>query len=306
MTLQLTDTDERSLSITKGDNELLRYVYRPDNDQFESPRPYFEPLRDLAGHQVSLYRPHDHVWHKGIALSLPNCGPENFWGGRTFRRDQGYVDEKNDGSMEHRAFTELSADAQGVRVAEDLEWVTEDKRHFFTEKRAFAVTVLDDDSWSLSFSTSFTNDTDEVVVMGSPTTEGRENAGYGGFFWRGPRSFTEGRVYTADGEGGDELMGVRGDWMAFRGKHDSNDAVSTLVFTDHPENPGAPVKWFVRTTPFAAVCPAPFFDTELPMQPGQTVTLRHAVAVCNGDTGIEGAGKAAAAAAAELGKLGRA
>jgi hypothetical protein len=303
MTLQLNDNDT-ALSITEGDIELLRYVYRPDNDQFESPRPYFEPIRDLAGLQVSLYRPHDHVWHKGIALSLPNCGSENFWGGRTFRRGKGYVDEKNDGSMEHRAFTELASGEEGVRVAEDLEWITEDGRRFFTEKRAFAVKVLSEDTWVLSFSTAFTNVTDEVVVMGSPTTEGRENAGYGGFFWRGPRSFTEGRVYTAEGEGGDELMGTRGDWMAFRGKHDSVDESSTLVFTDHPENPGAPVKWFVRSTPFAAVCPAPFFDTELPMEPGRTVTLRHAVAICNGDIGLDGSAKTAELASAELARLG--
>ncbi|WP_100443920.1 DUF6807 domain-containing protein [Glycomyces xiaoerkulensis] len=304
MTLQLDQIEDRELSIRHGDLELLRYVYRPDNDQFESPRPYFEPIRDLAGQQVSLYRPHDHVWHKGIALSLPNCGPHNFWGGRTFRRGQGYVDEKNDGSMEHRSFTELESGDQGVKVAEELEWVTQDGDHFFSEKRAFAATVTGDDTWVLSFSTAVTNDTDQVVVMGSPTTEGRENAGYGGFFWRGPRSFTEGRVYTAAGTGGDEMMGVRGDWMGFHGKHDSNDAESTLVFTDHPENPGAPIKWFVRTTPFAAVCPAPFFDAELPMEPGRTVTLRHAVAVCNGDTGAEGAGKTAELAAAELARLG--
>ncbi|WP_199035817.1 PmoA family protein [Glycomyces salinus] len=304
MTLQLNQIEDTQLAVSNGETEILRYVYRPDNDQFESPRPYFEPLHDLAGNQVSLYRPHDHVWHKGIALSLPNCGPENFWGGRTFRRGKGYVDEKNDGSMEHRGFPRMDSDGQGVRVTEDLEWITEDKRHFFTEKRSFAVTVLSETAWALSFSTSFTNDTDETVVMGSPTTEGRENAGYGGLFWRGPRSFTDGTVYTAEGAGGDEKMGVRGDWMAFCGKHDSTDAASTLVFTDHPSNPGAPVKWFVRSTPFAAVCPAPFFDTELPMEPGRTVTLRHAVAVCNGDIGVEGSVKHAELAAAELAKLG--
>ncbi|GAB3229509.1 PmoA family protein [Glycomyces halotolerans] len=304
MTLQLEQIEDKALSITSGDLELLHYVYRPDNAQFESPRPYFEPLRDLAGHQVSLYRPHDHVWHKGIALSLPNCGPENFWGGATFRRGKGYVDEQNDGSMLHKEFSTLETDGETVRAAEDLDWVTQDGRHFFSEKRAFAVTVPAEDTWVLSFSTAFTNDTDQVVVMGSPTTEGRENAGYGGFFWRGPRSFTGGEVYAPDAVGGDDLMGKRGDWLAFHGKHDSIDAESTLVFTDHPDNPGAPVKWFVRTTPFAAVCPAPFFDTELPMEPGQTVTLRHAVAVRTGDTGPDGAAKVAEIAAAELARLG--
>jgi len=66
-------------------------------------------------------------------------------------------------------------------------------------------------------------------------------------------------VVTADGSGGDELMGsaVLG-W-------DSRPARrargwSTLVFRDAPANFSHPSRWFVRSTPFAAVCPAPFFD----------------------------------------------
>ena len=47
-------------------------------------------------------------------------------------------------------------------------------------------------AWTLGFATTFTNVTESVLVLGSPTTEGRPNAGYGGLFWRGPRSFTGG------------------------------------------------------------------------------------------------------------------
>ena len=76
--LRLT-RDQDALAVSHGEQQLLRYVYRPTEAQLESPRPYFHPLRTLTGDCVSLYRPHDHVWHKGIAWSLPNVGPENFW-----------------------------------------------------------------------------------------------------------------------------------------------------------------------------------------------------------------------------------
>jgi len=36
-------------------------------------------------------------------LSLPNVGPENFWGRPTFRRG-GYVQVNNDGAMRHEGF----------------------------------------------------------------------------------------------------------------------------------------------------------------------------------------------------------
>ncbi len=52
--------------------------------------------------------------------------------------------------------------------------------------------------------------TDRAIPIGSPTTRGRENAGYGGLFWRGPRSFTGGSVLAPGVAGGDELRGIRG------------------------------------------------------------------------------------------------
>jgi len=88
-------------------------------------------------------------------------------------------------------------------------------------------------------------------------------------------------------------MGVRAPWLAFTGVHDGHNRSSTLVMVDWPANSGdgrltrgdggSGPRWFVRSTPFAAVCPAPFFDTELPVAPGDTVHLRYAVVVADGD-----------------------
>src|SRR5690606_212952 len=109
------DRDDDALEVSYGKQQLLRYVYRPTEAQLESPRPFFHPLRTLVGDCVSLYRPHDHVWHKGIAWSLPNVGPENFWGGPTYVRDKGYVQLPNNGATRHREFVDLRADDEGVR-----------------------------------------------------------------------------------------------------------------------------------------------------------------------------------------------
>src|SRR3954464_270401 len=72
---------DSSLRVTWRGRELFRYVYRAREAQVESPRPYLHPIRTLGGRLVSVYRPHDHVWHKGLSVALPNAGPDNFWGG---------------------------------------------------------------------------------------------------------------------------------------------------------------------------------------------------------------------------------
>jgi hypothetical protein len=304
--LHLVHEHGRALRVTYRARPLLRYVYQPWDPPLESPRPYFHPLRTLGGDLVTLYRPHDHVWHKGIAWSLPNVGPANFWGGPTYRRGHGYVQLDNDGAMRHRSFDRLECSTEAVRVAHDLDWVTQQGEIWFAERRAFTVGVTGD-AWTLAFDTRFTNVSDREIAIGSPTTEGREDAGYGGLFWRGPRSFSGGKVYVdsraggsaaADGSaaaggsavaGGDELMGVRGSWLAFAGQHDGHGRWSTLVFVDAPSNPGHPTRWFVRATPFACACPAPFFAEEVPVAPGATLALRYGVVVTDGDPGPDGA-----------------
>jgi hypothetical protein len=279
--------DETEVTVLADDAELFRYVYRPNDAQLESPRPYFHPVRTLRGDLVTIYRPHDHVWHKGIALSLPHVGTENFWGGPTFRNG-GYVQERNDGAMRHDDFDVAVAKDDVVRLDERLTWVTETGETPVTECRRIAATVLPDAdrdtgaAWLLAFETTLVNVSGAAIVIGSPTTAGRPNAGYGGLFWRGPRSFTGGTAVTQDGTGGDELMGTRGPWLAFAGRHDEHGRSSTLVFRDSPANFSYPTRWFVRSTPFAAVCPAPFFDTEFRFAAGAALTLRYDIAVADG------------------------
>ncbi|GAA3744017.1 DUF6807 domain-containing protein [Salinactinospora qingdaonensis] len=303
--LGLLHEADRSLRITANGRELARYVYRPWDVQLESPRPYFHPLRTLAGDPVSLYRPHDHVWHKGIAWSLPNVDTENFWGGVTYRRGVGYAQYDNNGSMDHTGFDKLALDEGVLRVTERLRWHTQDQAAWFAERRRFAVTLLPAlQAWVLVFETAMTNTRGQSITIGSPTTEGRVNAGYGGLFWRGPRSFTGGHIHTPGVTGGDELMGTRAPWMAFTGQHDDHGRHSTLAFVDAPDNDERPTRWFARSEPFACVCPAPFFDEEIEVGAGETLTRRYAVVIADGQWELDGAEKLAAAGSEALPLLG--
>ncbi|MCI2422551.1 PmoA family protein [Saccharopolyspora sp. K220] len=281
--LALLHEQNRALTVRWRGTELFRYVYRPWEPQLESPKPYFHPLRTLGGELVSLYRPHDHVWHKGISWSLCNVGDQNFWGGPTYVRGKGYQQLDNNGTQQHISFVVLESTSDQVDVVEELHWTAQDGRLMFTERRGFAVRSHPDlGAWQLAYSSEMRNVGDETVAFGSPTTNGREAAGYSGLFWRGPRSFSGGVVVTPDGPGGDELMGSRGPWLGFVGRHDGAGVASTLVFADHESNFCHPTQWFVRSGVFATICPAPFYDTEHEVPPGATLALRYDVMVADG------------------------
>lgn len=273
----------RSIQVTAGDSELFSYVYRPSDPTLESPRPYLHPIRTLGGDLVSVYRPHDHLWHKGMTWSMPHFGHENFWGGPTFSLANGYEQLDNNGSMDHDRVDALDVSEDLIRFSHTLSWHTQAGAHVVDESRTLT-TRLSDDGWVLGFETSMINVSGETIQIGSPTTAGRPNAGYGGLFWRGPRSFTGGTVLAPQGLGRDELRGQRAAWMGFSGKHDEVERGSTLIIADATDNPRHPPEWFVRSEDFAAVCPAPFFSEELPFEPGETLAFRYAVLVADGES----------------------
>lgn len=273
-----------SVEVTHDGRELLTYVYAPRDAQVESPRPYVHPVRTLAGRLLTVHRPHDHVWHKGLAWSLPHVGPDNFWGGPTYTHGEGYVQRDNNGAMRHRHLTELTADDDEVRIRHELAWTTQAGRHVVDEDRALTMTVDPaHHAWAMRFDTAMTNVSGATIMIGSPTTAGRENAGYGGLFWRGPRAFTGGTVLSPDGSGGDELRGRRSPWMGFTGRHDGVTASSTVIVVDAVTNPRHPPQWFVRSEAFAGLCPAPFFSAELPFEAGATLRFSYAYVVADGE-----------------------
>jgi hypothetical protein len=54
------------------------------------------------------------------------------------------------------------------------------------------------------------------------------------------------------------------------------------------------------------VCPAPFFDREVVVEDGDTLTRRYAVVIADGDRGRAGTGKLAEAGSASLAAYGQA
>ena len=265
--------DDAALSATAGDVELFRYTYRPATRPFECPCPYFHPLRTLAGPTVTCHRPHDHRWHKGLAMTASHLSGQNFWGGGSYVTGQGYVDLPNVGTLRHKDFPSLT----DTGFVEEIDWITQAGEHWIAERRAVDV-VVDDHAWLLDLTTALHNVRGEQLDFGSPTVFGRELAGYCGLFWRGPRSFTGGDVLAPGGRRGQELMGHTADWLAFTGVHDGTDHVSTLVFAEQGRAP----HWFVRSTPFAAVNPSLAFHEPLALPADDVLTRRYRVLVADG------------------------
>jgi len=283
---RITTTHElgRHIEVRHGDLVLFRYVYATESAQVESPRPCFHPLRTLAGDTVTIFRPHDHRWHHGLSMTWANLSDENFWGGPTYVDGRGYVQLDNNGRMDHEAWECVDPAGGRPRLVERLAWITQAGDRWLEERRTIELGAVDAGGghWALRLGFQLRNVSGRRLALGSPTTAGRPLAGYGGLFWRGPRSFLGGTIQAAGGGEGEGVMGTAAAWLAFTGRHDGCDRASTVVFVDHPENPRHPTRWFVRSEPYACVSCALTFDEVYALAPGDDLTLRYLVIVGTG------------------------
>lgn len=247
-----------------------RYVIRPELDRSRSPRPYLHPVSTLGGTAVTECAPEDHPHHLGVSFAVPDVAGHNFWGGRTFVRDRGPTALDNHGTQHHRAFQLCDPDG----FVQELSW-TAAGHELLRERRTVAATELTDSAWALDFTFSIGNTTQEKVSIGSPATNGRPGAAYGGFFWRAPKERRAPDVFTADAEGESAVHESRADWLALAG--DGWTLVFAGATADTRSDP-----WFVRTADYPGVGSSLASAARLAIAPGETVVRRIVTVVADG------------------------
>jgi hypothetical protein len=219
---------------------------------------------------VTELSPADHTHHLGVGVAVPDVEGSNFWGGRTYVRDQGPTELDNHGAQRHTAFQLRDPDG----FVEELRWVAAGAE-LLRERRTVAAGELTDTAWALDFTFSLTNVTSGPLSFGSPATNGRPGAAYGGFFWRARKEDGPPDVLTPSTEGEAEAHGRTADWLALVG------STWTLVFAGATDRTRRD-PWFVRTAEYPGVGSSLAHAERLPIEPGDTVVRRVVTVVADG------------------------
>jgi hypothetical protein len=239
------------------------YVESPSLDIRLAPRPYLHPVRTLAGVPVTDAFCADHPWHMGASVTMADVDGRNFWGGRTFVRDLGYV-----WLDDHGRIVPAGTSTVDDGFTSRLDWCAADGDVLLREQRTVTAAEAPH-GWRLSFAYALSTPADTEVTLGSPATHGRPGqAGYGGFFWRA----TPGPA-VAFGATGDDPHGTADPWLAV-----TVADRYTLVF----QGLAGADRWFVRTSEYVGVCAALAFDEPLPIKPAAPLARTIQVLVADG------------------------
>ncbi|HWV50194.1 MAG TPA: DUF6807 family protein, partial [Microbacterium sp.] len=153
-----------------------------------SPRPFLTATTPL-GVPATQVEPEDHLHHLGLSAALPDVNGTSFWGGRTYVRDQGSTMLDNHGTQ-----CVTGREVHGGAVIEQLAWLDARGALLLDEERTITVRE-NEDGWEVAWVSRLI--AAQEVSFGSPHTNGRPDAFYGGLFWRAP--FPVADVRTADG-----------------------------------------------------------------------------------------------------------
>jgi len=272
---ELVAVDDRAVEIHRtGGGLLLRYVFRPGTSADESPRPYAHPVNTLAGELLTNFRPNDHRWHHGLSFTINCLSGHNFWGGVSYRKDEGYKWRGDHGTQQHVAWLEKSAS----RLVHTLDWRTAAGELLLQEERALTFDLISPKSWMLRWSAVFENVSGRTLQLGNyHSSQGLVGSHYSGLQFRGARDLLDEHGDAAIGifaEGGlvgeTAVHGAAAHWMEWRGQKDTSQRKVMIRF----HNNLGPLHWFVRrNNPLAAL---PFqHDRDLVLPAGGSVTIDH-------------------------------
>lgn len=264
--------------LTADGIELARYDHGTDVERVHSPRPFLHPVRTLGGVVLTDLAPADHLHHLGLSAALPDVCGTSFWGGRTYVRDQGSTLLDNHGRQrvtETRvAATEDERARDGADLVQLLTWEDEHDAPLLRERRTLTTRTLGD-AWTLRWTSTLRADVRDLD-LGSPATNGRPGAGYGGLFWRlGDAESTV--VLSEDGTGEEVAHGCTSRWVAFVQR--TGGTATTLVLVQPDADRRA---WFLRASEYDGAGPAVAWDERTTVPRGEELTLELVAVLVDG------------------------
>jgi hypothetical protein len=248
----------------RAEQPLWRYVYSG------KPKPYVHPICTPAGHCLTLFEPHDHLWHRGLWFTIKFINGDNFWEeGEPF------------GSQRTLAPPSITHGPRGrIELRSELLW-THPRAHaaptaVFHEQRAIGFEPLETAAYALDFATTLTAQTDLLLDRTPFTTWG----GYGGLIVRGTRNWQATQLLFPDGSTSDRPTGVRATWCDLSGKLDGGrDLTGGIAIFDHPDNLRHPSPWYGSTGPGHYFNAAFLFHEPLNLAAGESLRLCYGVLV---------------------------
>ena len=268
---------DKSLSLLNDENRVLWKL----NFDSEQDKPYFHPLRTPKGYNLTLERPKDHPWHRGLWFSWKDINGVNYW-----------EEDPDKGVAEGRSIV------KSVSIDKYKNFSAKITLHIAYEEKGIALieeervveigSPQNTEDYTIKFHQRFEILEDIRLYLEKPAKHGGvEWGGYAGLSFRASDSLEDHQFTTSSGwVNNDDITGYgeKERWMDMTAKvMGSEDYVGLTIF-DSPDNPRFPSPyyvWFAKGE-HAFFTPSILFDGPMDLNKGESLLLNYLVLVHDG------------------------
>lgn len=262
--------DGESLELRQDGKPVLAYVHgmrlAPGAPEDRRRSSYVHPVWSLDGTPLSDDFPADHLHHRGIFWTWPKVliGADSLslWDIRGIHQRFERWLEQRAGASFARLGVENGWYAGDRKVAREEVWIT--------------AYQADTTGRAIDFDLTWTALEQPITLIGAP----EEDKGYGGFCFR-MAPFDQPALTTPEGLQAGDSDRVPAPWADFSARFGGQDSAGVTILA-HPENPGFPTGWTLRTYGFLGTA-WPGLEPFV-LEPGRPLRLRYRVWLHRGDS----------------------
>src|SRR5690606_30872426 len=246
-------------------------------------KPYFHPLRTKKGYDLTLERPIDHPWHRGLWFSWKYINGTNYW-----EEDPKTGLAKGRSEIKNIKIKKKPNFSAAIKL--DLIYFDE-KGDNLSEKREINISSpeLQINGYYIIMNHKFTALKDVVLDLEKPAINGGVSwGGYAGLGFRGSNSLQEITFLTSSGwstKNDTTGYGSNERWMDLSAKANlnTNDEVGISIL-DHNKNAKSPSPWYIWYAAGQNIffMPSPLFNGPISLKKGETLLLKYKVWIHDG------------------------
>ncbi|SEL49149.1 DUF6807 domain-containing protein [Parapedobacter koreensis] len=269
------EKDKKHVALFNGDQVIWQFNFDPKED-----KPYFHPLRTPAGLDMTLERPADHPWHRGLWFSWKDINGVNYW------EEDPAKGVSSGRSLIKAVKTTLDKHTQTANIAMRLVYA-DSANTVLNEKREVVVSQPENGGYTVSWYHEFEAVTDVRLYLEKPAKYGGvEWGGYAGLSFRGSDQLKQPTFVASSGWSTQADLtgyGEKERWMGITALN--NGKPVALVIFDHPDNERHPSPWYIWHAAGHNLffTPSLLFDGPLALKKGEKLRLKYRVWVTDGE-----------------------
>lgn len=268
--------DAKHIALLRNDTVLWQLNIDTTED-----KPYFHPLRTPSGQDLTLERPADHPWHRGLWFSWKTINGVNYW-------EEDVKAGVSEGRSLIRNVESKLNDDYSASIILNITYQDQTGPTIQEQRTLYISSPLETPGYIIAWDHSFTATKDVQLYLEKPAKHGGAQwGGYAGLSFRGAATLQKPLFRASNGWTNSQDTtgyGEKAIWMDMTASTSDDGKLAGITIFDHPGNPRYPSPWYIwyASGKHLFFTPSILFDGPLLLKKGEKLHLKYQTYIHDG------------------------